>query len=234
MPRPGLAPGAGRRPARRRPRRSEGGLPRPGLGPRPRLRALWRHHRRDRRVRPAGPAAVGRAVPRPGDGGLRPHPDPHPRLGQQHALPRHRLRLRRQALRAALPRARDRRSGRGGRPLRAGQAAVQPCHPARRGRTAPRRRRGPPVGGDRSAGTGHDHRRERRRSPGGDEPVRAAPAAGPVPAADHVPGRDLAPRGIPRTPRRGLRHLRRMGRRPGDLRREAHGLARRGLPRSCR
>ena len=81
---------ARRRAARRRARRAEGGVPRAGLGPGPRVRAVRRHHRRDRRVRPAGPLPVGRGLPRPRDGRLRPHADARARVGQQHDLPRHR------------------------------------------------------------------------------------------------------------------------------------------------
>ena len=62
-----------RRPARRRARRAARRLPRPGLGPGPQLRAVRRHDRRDRRVRPAGALPVGGRLPRQGDGGLRPH-----------------------------------------------------------------------------------------------------------------------------------------------------------------
>ena len=60
------------------------------LGPGPLVRAVRRHDRRDRRVRPAGPLPVGPRVPRPGDGRLRPHPGPRGRVDQQHDLPRHR------------------------------------------------------------------------------------------------------------------------------------------------
>ena len=49
--RPGLPPGARRRPAGRRARRPQGGLPRAGVGAGAIVRALRRHHRRDRRVR---------------------------------------------------------------------------------------------------------------------------------------------------------------------------------------
>ena len=80
-----------RRQARRLPRRAAGEVPRPHLGPGPLVRAVRRHHRRDRRVRPAGALPVGRGLPRPGDGRLRPHARARRRVGQQHHLPGHRL-----------------------------------------------------------------------------------------------------------------------------------------------
>src|SRR6266508_5453 len=46
----------------------------------------------------------GGRLPGLGDGGLRPHTGPARRMGEQHDLPRHRLRVRRLADRAALPR----------------------------------------------------------------------------------------------------------------------------------
>ena len=53
---------ARRRAAGRRARRAQGGLPRPGVRPGARVRPVRRHHRRDRRVRPAGALPVGRAT----------------------------------------------------------------------------------------------------------------------------------------------------------------------------
>ena len=73
------------------------------------VRALRRHDRRDRRVRPARALPVGRRLPRRRHGRLRPHARARRDLGQQHDLHRHRLRLRRPAHRAALARARARR-----------------------------------------------------------------------------------------------------------------------------
>ena len=72
--RPGRALRARRRPAGRRARRAarrryHGRASGPGA----QLRAVRRHHRRDRRVRPAGALPVGRRLPRPRDGALRPH-----------------------------------------------------------------------------------------------------------------------------------------------------------------
>ena len=74
-------------------------------------------------------------VPGTGDGPLRPHPGARAGVGQQHHVPGHRLRVRRQAHRAALPGAGSRlRPGRAG-VLRAGQAVPgQPEPRARRRR----------------------------------------------------------------------------------------------------
>ena len=57
-------------------RRAEGGVPRPGLRPGARVRHVRRHHRRDRRVRPAGALPVGARLPRRGHGRLRTHARP--------------------------------------------------------------------------------------------------------------------------------------------------------------
>jgi polynucleotide kinase-phosphatase len=74
-------------------------------------------------VRPARALPVGRGLPRPRRGRLRPHAGPGHLLDQQHHLPGHRRRVRRPADRAALARAGDRgRPGRAGL-VRAGQAA---------------------------------------------------------------------------------------------------------------
>ncbi|MGX1506742.1 UNVERIFIED_CONTAM: polynucleotide kinase-phosphatase [Streptomyces graminofaciens] len=89
-----------------------------------RSHALYgRHDGGDRRVRAARPLPVGGGLPRPGRGGLRPHTGPQHLLDQQHHLPRHRRRLRREDDGAALARTRTRRrTGREGL-VRAGQAA---------------------------------------------------------------------------------------------------------------
>ena len=147
---------ARRRQARRRPRRHEGGY---RAARRARVRdfaLLRRDDRRDRRVRPAGAAAVGGRLPRQGDGRLRPHAGRRAGVGQQHDLHRHRLRLRRPADGAALARARA-GLGAGRRDvLRAGPAvpaaptrrdgrastAGDPARPRRRRRQAHRHRRG--------------------------------------------------------------------------------------------
>ena len=197
--RPGLAPRPRRRPAGRRARRPQGGLPRPGVGPGAQLRAVRRHDRRDRRVRPAGALPVGRRLPRPGDGALRAHADARAGVGQQHALPRHRLRVRRAPDRAALPGEGDRL---GARPSGSGTSRCKPF-PSPATTWPPsatpdqldlERRAGQAGRRDRAPRPGHDPRGERRRRARGDEPVRAAPALAAVPAADDGAGRDLAPR----------------------------------------
>ncbi len=113
---------AGRRSARGRARRAEGVAAGPLERAGAQLRAVRGHHRGDRRVRPAGALSVGAGVPRPGHRALRPHAGADAGVGQRHALPGHRLRLRRPADRTALPgaRARQRRRARG--LLRAGAA----------------------------------------------------------------------------------------------------------------
>ena len=76
------------------------------------------------------------------DGRLRPHAHPEAGVGQQHDLPRHRLRVRRRAHRAALPVA---RAGRRCRPQRDYYEPVRPLvagrRPARSDGPRPRRRR---------------------------------------------------------------------------------------------
>ena len=94
-----------RRPARHRPRRPQGGDAGPRIGRSPRVRALRRHDRRDRRVRPAGAPRLGRRLPGQGDGRLRPHARPRGRVAQQHDRHRHGCRVRRQAHRPPIPRA---------------------------------------------------------------------------------------------------------------------------------
>ena len=113
-----------------RPRRADRALPGSGVGPGPVVLPVRRHHRGDRRVRAAGPAALGRELPRSGDGALRAHAGARGGVGQQHPLPGHRMRVRRPADRAALPGAGGRqRAGRRGL-LRAGPAV--PGQPGRR------------------------------------------------------------------------------------------------------
>ncbi len=72
-----------------------GGDARPRLRRGAGVRALRRDDRRDRRVRPAGALRLGHRVPRRGGGRLRPHAGAARGVGQQHDLPRHRLRVRR-------------------------------------------------------------------------------------------------------------------------------------------
>ena len=118
-------------------------------GPGARVRAVRRDHRRDRRVRPAGPLPVGPRLPGFRRGRLRPHAHPDPGVDQQHHLPGHRLRVRRLADRAALavPRA-GVGAGRAG-VLRAGPPAARPRPAATRGSTWPTS----PGGGTSTTGT---------------------------------------------------------------------------------
>ena len=165
-------------------------------------------------------------------------PDARAGVGQQHAVPRHRLRVRRPADRAALPREGDRLgAGRAGL-VRAGQAvpARRPrprgrprARPARRRRRARQARRR-----DRAPRPGHRARGERRRRARGDEPVRAGPALAAVPAADDGAGR--RPRRAPdllEHPDEAFAAYAARRRHDARLRGEAHGLAgrRAGLPR---
>ena len=128
---------ARRRQAGRLARRADRALPGPRVGPGARVLPVRRDHRRDRRVRPAGPLPVGPGVPRPGDGALRPHPGADAGVDQQHAVPGHRLRVRRPAHRAALPGARARVGARRARctTSRPGRSRAE-----RRGAGRPRRR----------------------------------------------------------------------------------------------
>ena len=130
--RPGQPLRARRRPAGRRPRRPAERHAGPGVGRGAQLRPLRRHHRRDRRVRPARPLPVGRRLPGRGHGRLRPHAGARGRVGQPHDLHRHRLRVRRQAHRAALARA---RAGLGRR--RPAPTASRPARWPAGGATAP-------------------------------------------------------------------------------------------------
>ena len=172
----------------------------------------------------------------PGDGRLRPHAGPRAGVAQPHGQHRHRLRLRRQADRPALP-------GEGVRlgPGRADLLRAGPAVPARRaagpgpvGAAGPRRgarRRGRAGQADRpdpAAGQRHDPRGERHGGPGGDEPVRRRPEVADLPAAHHVAVRDEPRAGPAGAPGRGVRLLPQPGRPAGRLRGEAHGVAGRG------
>ena len=155
-------------------------------------------------------------------------------MGQQHDLPRHRLRLRRPPDRAALPRARaglgagaqdllrageavPRRTGRAGRRHRGRRRAARHRRRARQARRSQTRLHGP----------AHDPRGERRGRAGGDEPVRGRPALAALPAADDGAGARRRPRRVcsstrpRRSPTTGA-----TGVAAGGLRGEAHGLAR--------
>ena len=177
---------------------------------------------------------------------LRPHAGARARVAQQHHLPRHRLRLRRQAHRAALPGAGVRL-----RPGRRGSTTSRPGR-SRSTRPRPRGRRTPAhrepevldiadVTGRRVIETGYLRRigvREENAAAALEVMSRFAidprwllylpPTMSPVATS--------APPGPARAPGRGVRRLPRRGRRPGRLRGEAHGLAggRARLPRRRR
>ena len=229
QPRAGRVAGAARRGAAGVPRRRRAVPGRPDLALRAGRRQARRLARRaDSSATRAGPrggsassACTGRRPARPTSTACRSatrgrrstaagrwcstatRPVPDAGVDQQHALPGHRLRVRRPADRAALPGAGD----------------SSPCR--RRGSTTSRPGRSRPT--KRAAGAGSDdvagrrepdvlditdvlgtrvietrvspaHRRargERRRRAGGDEPVRDRPALAGLPAADDEPGRDL-------------------------------------------
>ena len=111
------------------------------------------------------------------------------------------------------------------------QVWYEPAKPFRTAPTPPGRPPGHPgrarasVGGDAAPRPRHDRRAERRRRARGDEPVRAAPALGAVPAADDGAGGHLAAARPPRAPGRGVLGVPGGGRLARDLRGEAHGLA---------
>ena len=81
---------AGRRPPGGGARRPDRALPRPRLRPGPRVLPVRADHRRDRRVRPAGPLPVGDRVPGPRRRGVRPHPGAGRGVAEQHPVPGHR------------------------------------------------------------------------------------------------------------------------------------------------
>ena len=204
-----------------------------GLRRRPRVRAVRRHDRRDRRVRAAGPAELGGRLPRQGDGRLRPHAGPRARVAEQHDRCRHRLRVRRQADRAALPGTRVRVGPRAADLLRAGSpvpGARGPCAAAHgpaaeRRHARPGRRHRQAPGRDAPRGQGHDPRGERGRGDRGDEPIRGRPALADLPAPDDVAERNEPGAGASRAPCRRLRLLPHERRAEGRGRGEAHGLA---------
>ena len=155
------------------------------------LRALRRHHGRDRRVRAAGPLPVGAGLPRPSDGALRPHADARAGVGQQHACASTpacvfggRLTALRYPEREVVPVDAERVWYEPASPFPAvaearadDDLAITDVLGARVVETGPPRPR-------------HRPRRAGRRRARGDEPVRAAPALAAVPAADDGAGRD--------------------------------------------
>ena len=159
-------------------------------------------------------------------------PTPELGVGQQHDVPRHRLRVRRPAHRAALPREGGRLGpGRAGL-VRAGQAVPDRRRAAAPGRDRRRARRSPTSLGKRVVETapprpGHRPRGERRRRAGGDEPLRAATRAGCSTCRRRWPR--APPRRAPTcssTPTRRSPPSPSAGVHRAGLRGEAHGLAR--------
>ncbi len=217
---------ARRRKPRRLPRRAAREVPRPHLRPGPLARPVRGHDGGDRRVRPARALPVGGGVPGPRRRRLRPHARTEHVVAQQHHLPRHRGRVRRQDVGSALARARaGRRTGRAGL-VRADPAArVRGARRRRRPAARPRRRRGPSGRGDPAHGPGGGEGGERRRRAGGHEPLRDRPAAARLPAAHHGALRDLEGGRLPGAPGGSLRRLPRGRRAPRGVRGEAHGVA---------
>ena len=203
LPRPAGQPcRAGRRRAGRRARRDEAELPGPLLRPRARLRAVRRDDRRDRRVRPAGAAASGRATtaarrrsstatPRsPSPSGSTTRSTSTPAACSAAGSPR-----------CAGPNASSSPSPRTAtyyepaKPLPRQDAEPtaaedRPALPARH-----RRRRRQADHRDRAGPHGHHPRGERRRGAGGHEPLRDRPALADLPAADD--GADRRPPSAP-------------------------------------
>ena len=171
----------------------------PGLGRGPRLRALRRHHRRDRRVRPARPLPLGRrttAARRRSSTATRPCPSRTGSTTRSASTPAACSAA--SSPRCASPsgswcRSRPRRSTTS-RPARCAEpprAASSDGH-----RPTARHRATCSASGSsttRLAGTRHRPRGERRRRPRGDEPLRRRPALAGLPAADHGACRDRSP-----------------------------------------
>ena len=149
------------------------------------------------------------------DGRLRPHADPRGRVAQQHDQCRHRLRLRRQADRAALP-------GAGARLGPGARTYYEPARPFLPPEDQAPKLSAQQVNDDvldladvtgkrivdtRLGGRGDDPRGERGRGARGDEPVRRRSALARLPAADDVAVRDQRRTGSPRAPGRGVRLL---------------------------
>ena len=215
-----------------------------GSGRGARVRALRRDHRRDRRVRPAGPLPLGRRTTAAAPMVVYGHtPVPEAEWlnnticidtgcvfgGKLTALryPERELVLGAGARRSTTSRRgrSRRRRTRGARRQTRSTATCSTSTTSLGKRDRSRRALN---------GTGHDPRGERDRGARGDEPLRRRPALAGLPAADDVARRDDArARRSARAPGRGVRVLPRATASPRRLRGEAHGLARRRrrLPR---
>ncbi len=175
------------------------------------VRAVRRHHRRDRRVRPPGPLPLGPRLPRPGDGRLRPHPGARrpsgsttrsastPASSSAASSPRCATRSGRSS------RSRPSSSGtsRCGRWSPGSREALEAASRTSTARCSHRRRRRRALARVAVRREGQGPGRERRRRARGDEPVRGRPALAGPPAADHVAGHLVASaRGCSSTPTR--------------------------------
>ncbi len=234
--RPGQPPRARRRQARRRPRRPAGRHAGPRVGRGAVLRPLRRHHRRDRRVRPARPLPVGRGLP-----GRRPWSStatrrcPRPTWlnrticidtgcvfgGKLTALRYPERELvsvagRPDVLGAGPPAGRRRAAGRTSTPRAAPTSTSTTSWASASSTTAPDQH------GDHPGG-------ERHRRPGGDEPLRRRPPLARLPAADHGAHRPPpSGTGLLEHPAEAFAAFRRDGVDPRGVRGEAHGVAGRG------
>ena len=135
------------------------------------------------------------------------------RVGQQHAVHRHRLRLRRQADGAALAGEGD---GRACRRRRSGASRRARSAPGRQPRSAQAECRRPARHGGRQRPALDRHRAarphrggggERRRRARGDEPLRAGAAMAGLSAADHVALGDQRARRLAGAARGGVRRI---------------------------
>ena len=219
---------AGRRATGGGARGDAGAVRRPGQPAGAGVRALRRDDGRGGRGWPARAGAVGGRVPRGGGGRLRAYAHGDGRLAEQHHLPRHRLRLRRQPDGVAVAGADAGVSAGGGAVRGAGTAvhyrADRRVAAAGKRRRAGRGRRGRQAGGaDAAVGERDGAGGERRGGAGDDEPVRGRPAVAAVPAADDEPAGDVRRAGAAGAPGRGVRLLPVRGRRPRRLPAEAHG-----------
>ena len=198
----------GRRQARGLPRRPAGEVPRPHLGPGALARAVRRHDRRDRRVRPARALPVGRGVPGPRRRRLRPHPGARAPPGSTTPsawTPACVFGGKMTALRWPERELVD---------VPAEQVWYEPAKPLRhRGARRPRRaaRSTSPTSPaaaiveTRHMGRRRGARGERGGGAGGHEPLRGRPAAAAYLPPTMAPDRDLAGGGLPGAPGRGVR-----------------------------